>query len=549
MRHFFKHELKLVNVSPRAACAPKCGPCMYTHAYKAMICLPGGRRPRKKRQHVDSDTDSDDISNVLNGLKRQAQDDFLNSDTNFFVQRAIAAGTAAINHSGPEKFQTSQSAAPISSNRKRKAEDAESDDEIMITKYVPGQKYQMCPKCNRKKPMNTATRSPAKVPRKFFPSTGASSTVGKKPESTCTITKADVKRAQAGYESEEFATERGKSDRGPGRRDTEARNVKVADYEVLELAAERTDKSSVLLFPSEDKPNGMKRTVDEGHITKNGSEGNGENELQSKAVNYSSLFRSSVKRLLKSLNPNWGTTEESSGQTEVRTLSERCHRVEERSRELDSSKNFNRQNAEVDKEVSNVEHGSSGSKDKDKFEGEVNVTFWLRSSEEQPVSSGSKSETTGEQSASFEKTSETIGDQSESLEKTTETIGERSASLGNTSETIGGTSVSVGKTSKADEKRSTSVREKAETNRERSVSLVKTSETNSKLDCNSNISTFSKSLPPSRDGKLCSRRGETGKNKDYQFLTKKAVLEAVIDHAIELKKSAKELKHRCVSSC
>jgi hypothetical protein len=523
---------------------------MYTHAYKAMICLPGGRRPRKKRQHVDSDTDSDDISNVLNGLKRQAQDDFLNSDTNFFVQRAIAAGTAAINHSGPEKFQTSQSAAPIpsgySSNRKRKAEDAESDDEIMITKYVPGQKYQMCPKCNRKKPMNTATRSPAKVPRKFFPTTGASSTtVGKKPESTCTITKADVKRAQAGYESEEFATERGKSDRGPGRRDAEARNVKVADYEVLELAAEHTDKSSVLLLPSEDKRNGMNRTADEGHINKNGSEGNGENELQSKAVNYSSLFRSSVKRLLKSLSPNWGTTEESSGQTEVRTLSERCHQVEERSRELDSSKNFNRQNAEVD-----VEHGSSGSKDKNKSEGEVNVTFWLKSSEEQPVSSGSKSETTGKQSASFEKTSETIVDQSKSLEKTTETIGERSASFGNTSEAIGETtSVSVGKTSKADEKRSTSVRGKAETNRERSESLVKISETNSRLDCNSNISTFSKSLPPSRDGKLCSRSGETGKNKDYQFLTKKAVLEAVIDHAIELKKSAKELKHRCVSSC
>ena len=69
------------------------------------------------------------------------------------------------------------------------------------------------------------------------------------------------------------------------------------------------------------------------------------------------------------------------------------------------------------------------------------------------------------------------------------------------------------------------------------------------LDRNSNASKFSSPSSTSRDGKSRSRSGESKKKKDFQFLSKKAVLEAVIDHAMELKKSGKELQQRCVSSC
>ena len=476
---------------------------LYTHTYQAVICVPGGRRPRKKRQYVDSDTDSDDIMNVVNGLRRQAENDILNSDTNFIFQRAIAAGTAAMQQSG------------LSSNRKRKAEDAESDDDIMITKYVPGKKpqnkCQICPKCNRRKPTNTVTRPPEKCPRKVLPCTGISSTVGKNSGSTCTITKADMERKDAGYESEELEMEGGKSDTGTGKCDAKARKVKVADYEILELAAEHTDTSSVLLLPSEHKPNGLVGTLREHSVSKDGSISEGENEQQS---NSTSFLRSSVQQLIQFLNPlsSAGTKEE------ARRLSERSRKVEA----LASSKNSNVQNAEIDKEVANTTRRNSGSKDKERSEGEVDVTIWLKSSEEQPVSSDGKSEGAERRSASFRGTSGATGRRSASVGgKTSDVIGEKSAIVGKTSTSLG----------------------------KKSETTVERSESRQMFDWNSNTSKFSNSPPTSRDGKLCPRNGETSKNEDLEFLTKKAVLEAVIDHAMELKNSGKELKHRCVSSC
>ena len=416
----------------------------FTHAYQAMICLPGGKRPRKTRPHVDSDTDSDDITNVLNGLKRQTQDDFLNSDTNFFVQRAIAAGTAAISTGGSKKFQTSQSSPPMPSNRKRKAQDGESDDEILITKYVPAQKCEICPKCNRRKPTSTASRPPAKLPRKIFPTGGASSTL----RSTCTITKADVERKEHGYESEAFEREAGKLNTQPGNRNEEVRNVRVADYEVLELAAENTDKSSVLLLSSEITTSGENGKV----VTKVSFGKNCKNRQQGDAVN-SSSWRGSVESL--HTNSNVETNEKSrKDSTELREYS-----------------NFV---IEINEEVSNGTDGSLVEKQRQKRHENVDIIFV-----DQHVS--------GRQSESFENTSETTEERISGSEETSKNISERP--------------ISDEKSSDATGKRSSSPRIEVETNTELFGSFVTTSQSNPSqmLNCNSNTSTFSALLPTSSD--------------------------------------------------
>lgn len=422
-------------------------------------------RPRKKLQHVDSDTDSDDISNVLNGLKRQAEGNFLNSDTSFRVQRAFAAGDAAMQHGG----------TGYNSNRKRKADDPESDDEITITKYVPGKKRpcELCPKCNRRKRVTTGT--PAKLPRKSFPSPGTSSSVGRSSESTCTVTKADVKNKATPNVTFEY--KRGTLVTETGQFGSEARNVTVADYEVLELAAEHTDKSSVLLLSSERKQNGIVGSLKEGNINKN-DDRHGMNERQNpQPLKSTSWLASSVERFMNFLNP-LPTTE--TNEQNIQSLSGRSRQVGEGTRRLASSTNSN---AVFSKEVSNAICGSLSSKDTGKSDEEVDISIWIKSSEEQ---SGS-----------------TEG---------------RSASVARMSGTVGNVSSTIGN---------------------RSESVATTPETNSKqtIDYNANSSKFSGSLPNS------------SKDNNSEFLTKKAVLEAVIDHTKELKNSGKELKQRCVSSC
>ena len=413
-----------------------------------MIYVPGKGHLRKKRQHVDSsDTDSDDILNVVNGLKRQAADDFLNSDTSFFVQRAIAAGTAAMQRSGLKKFRANESATPmVSKVRLPRDEGAESDDEIVITKYVPGQRSrcEICPKCNKKKPL-------VKSSGQVFRSTGTSSTVGKSSGATSTITKADMEREKAGHE---FVLKRGKQDIGYGKRNAEGRDIRVADYEVLELAAERTNESSVLLMSSDDKSNGpvgIMRPM------------NGENEKENKAVK-SSSWLSSVEKLFNFLNPDSRPEAKKDSKSEVKS-----RRLTEQQDDDDYRDSVTFSNVEIDNETLGC----------------------------------SESETTGELSALFGRTSESVG------------------------------------------RRSVSVREKSETTRDWSKSRAKTSETNPGIltDGNANLLKFPNSAPTS--GKSYSRNDETASNKDY--LVKKVVLEAVIDHAKELKNSGKEHKQGCLS--
>jgi hypothetical protein len=436
------------------------------------------------------------MTSVLNGLKRQTQDDFLSSDTSFSVQRAIAAGAAAMSAGGLNKFQTSQCPARMPFDRKRKAQDDESDDEIRITKYVPGrQKCEICPNCRRRKPPTNTSEAPTKssvLPRKLFRPTGVSSTVGKKSGSTCTKTTAEMENNEA----DEGVMKRGKLDKGHGARDAEARKIKVADYEVLELAAEHTDKSSVLLLPSEEKPKVVNGT------------------LQSNIGTIQSFWRSSVERLFGSWSTHSSrkTSEKSSNETDNGT------------RQFESA-NFI--SPKVNKEASNVTRGSSISKGREKPEADVDVTSWSGSSGEESASSGGKSETPRQQSEMFEKTSETTGERKRKscVEKTSGNIAVRRSALPG---------------------------REPETDGECSKSLVNTSESNSRqmLDRNSNASKFSSPSSTSRDGKSRHRSGETKKKKkDFQFLSKKAVLEAVIDHAMELKKSGKELQQRCVSSC
>ena len=427
---------------------------------------------------MDSDTDSDDISNVLNGLKRQAEGNFLNSDTSFRVQRALAAGDAAMQHGGTKEFRDSQSAAPIpsgcNSNRKRKADDPESDDEIMITKYVPGQKprCEICPKCNRRKRISTGT--PGKIPRKSFPSPGTSSSVGKNSGSTCTVTKADMENKAVPNVTFEY--KRGKLVTETGQLDSEARNVTVADYEVLELAAEHTDKSSVLLLSSERRKNGMAESLKDGNTNKDNDKHSGSGRQKEPPSKSTSWLASSVEKMIHFLNP-LSTTK--TNEQNSRRLSEHSRQVGEDIRRLTSSTNSN---AVFNKEVSNSTCGSLASRDTGKSDEEIDVTIWLNSSEEKSGSTEGRSALVGR----------------------SDTIENRSSTIGN-----------------------------------RSESIATNPETNSKqtIDYNANSSKFSGSLPNS------------SKDKNFEFLTKKAVLEAVIDHAKELKNSGKELKHRCVSSC
>ncbi|XP_028405846.1 uncharacterized protein LOC114528424 [Dendronephthya gigantea] len=428
-----------------------------------------GKGPLKKNhQSVDSDTDSEDISKVLNGLKRQTEDDFLSSDTSFFVQRAIAAGTAAIENNGPKTHASSS----VTCNRKRKADDSESDDEIMITKYVPGQKAQnkcqVCPKCNRRKRANIPTSSPAKMPRKDFPSTGYTSISDKGSHSGSSSTKSSVEITELGYESESFVPE-GKASR---RANAHAREPKVADYEIIELAADHTHRSSVLLLPSEEKSGELEDKVEKDEILLSSDDG-AENEAVSKPKKSGSFWLSSVERLFQFLNPR---SSPEAGDEKKRT-----------------------------------------SKDKEMSEGDVEA-------QQQRLSSGEESETFVKKSISLDNTSATDERRSPSLGQKAEGAGGRHS--GETSEAIGDNTTSFGNRSETTEEMSESHVNTLDNMEENSGSIA-------------NTSNFASSLSSSRNGK----------RRDFEFLMRKAVLEEVIDHAIELKNSGKELKHRCVSSC
>ena len=428
-----------------------------------------------KRQNFDSDTDSDDISKVLNGLKRQTEDDILSSDTSFCVQRAIAAGTAVIENSGPNKLQSSVATFSNGScNRKRKADYGGSDDEIMITKYVPGEKpqnkCQLCPKCNRRKRSSIPTSSPAKMPRKDFSSTGYTSISGSRSGSSAT--KSSVKIKEDGYESESFVPE-GKVSRRANAAYAHAWDVKVADYEVIELAAEHTNRSSVLLLASEAKSGELKdkSETDEVLLLSDDAENGAVREPKKSG----SFWLSSVERLFQFLNP--------------------------------------RSSPEASDEKIRISEGMS--------KGDVEVEL-----AEQRSSSGEESETFVKESVSLENTSTTDERRSESLGQRSESAGGRNTSFGKTTEAIGNVKVLFGKTSETTEETSAF-----------HVNTLDNVEPNS--NCISNTSNFASSLLRSRNGQ----------KRDFQSLMKKAVLEEVIDHAIELKNSGKELKHRCVSSC
>ena len=338
-------------------------------------------RPRKKLQHVDSDTDCDDISNVVDDLRRKAEGNFLNSDTSFRLERAFAAGDAAIHHGEAMKSRDNQSAAaPISSGsnscRKRKADDAGSDDEIMITKYVPAQKrpFEICPKCNRVIKRIGAGTS-AKLPRKSFPSLGTSCSVGKKSGSTSTMTKADMEKKTATNVAPE--SKRGTLDTRTGQFDRETRDVTVADYEVLELAAEHTDKFSVLLLSSENRQNGMVGSLKEGNINKDdgpdGGRGGNERKKEMSAAPKSTSWLKSIFPPFSFFNPLSAT--ETSRKEEIRELS------------------LTNYSAEFNKDGSPLARGITALNNTEKSDGDVDVTIWLKSSEGQ-------SGTTEERSAS-----------------------------------------------------------------------------------------------------------------------------------------------------
>lgn len=482
---------------------------LFVHTYQGMICVPGRRPPKKKRLNEDSDTDSDDIAGVLSGLRRQTQDDFLNSDTSFFVQRAIAAGTAVIQDSRPKKSPSVRSEASMASERKRKVLEIESDDDddIVITKYLPGNKKnigcEFCPKCNRRKLVNLVQMSPGRAPRKTSPNTGTSPTAGKSSASSSTITKADLelRRQAKGFQlkREKLDTESitlNKEYRRPnaervklmakgGTYDSVVSNVKVSDYEVIELAAEHTDKSSVLLIPAENTS----------------SENLGISPRQDRTANENSIheasfWQASVEKLFQFFNPN-SSPKEIAVQKELHTI---------------------------------ASHRKSSSKDMKKPEEVVGILS--KSSKENSPSEGSADRT-----VLVEKTVETIGKPSSSVEERPmsnqmqETVEEQLVAAVAQMKPEG--SDDIGKRSAVVGEKSGSLETRSETGVEMSNCPSMNSENGSSktLDFNSNSSKFP----------LSPRDSVANNKSDSVFLKKKAVLEAVIDRAREMKNPGKEL--------
>lgn len=213
--------------------------------FSVSVDFSGVDRCTKKAKHcLDTDTDYGDITAVVNGLKRRADDDILNYDTSFSVQRAIAAGTAVLEHvNGKDVDYSNSETQPQPENRKRKADDSE--DDIVITKYVPGENIrqgcEICPKCNRRKPPTSRVNNTSlKISRKH-----------------------NKFKSLSHQKEQKSLNSNGKVDKNEAilikdqnmdvmKHDKMRENTNVTSVEVLELAAERTDESSVLLLPSKE---------------------------------------------------------------------------------------------------------------------------------------------------------------------------------------------------------------------------------------------------------------------------------------------------------
>ncbi|XP_046860887.1 uncharacterized protein LOC124454120 [Xenia sp. Carnegie-2017] len=203
------------------------------------------RCTKKAKHRLDTDTDYGDITAVVNGLKRRADDDILNYDTSFSVQRAIAAGTAVLEHvNGKDVDYRNSETQPQPENRKRKADDSE--DDIVITKYVPGENIrqgcEICPKCNRRKPPTSHVNNTSlKISRKHSKFKSLSHQKEQKSVNS-NVDKIDKNEAILIKDQNMDVM----------KHDKMRENTNVTSVEVLELAAKRTDESSVLLLPSKE---------------------------------------------------------------------------------------------------------------------------------------------------------------------------------------------------------------------------------------------------------------------------------------------------------
>lgn len=279
-------------------------------------------QPQRKRARKEYN-DETDISDVLNGLKKRASDDFrgldLNSDTKRIVHRALAAGTAAtqcskhIKPENSENLQCTQETSELKNFGDAAATD--DDDDCVITKFIPA--CRVCPKCHRRKPSNkrlTVSESPKRHPATSSVGTGSSMTSPRTnggPREKCTVDNNALSRPPF----MEFL------DSKPNLY-TQLESGEKA-FEIIERAARSIDKSSVLLIPHSKEDNKTPLTVSDVSTSCKTLDKKRWVSLQTvedvvASVTFSaqdaptssatSFFATSVEKLVQFLNPHFSDT-------------------------------------------------------------------------------------------------------------------------------------------------------------------------------------------------------------------------------------------------
>ena len=269
--------------NPRALYCPTCRPAHIQNACDSLSKSSGGssrrkqaRIPERSKDPLNSDSpsascgnsggksiaqaqrkrarktcdDDIDLSAMLNGLKRHASDDFLDSDTRRSLEMALAAGTAATQDSRRDKPSQDSEMHPRCIRGTNvvlhNSENAgTSDDDCVITKYVPG--YKICTKCHRRKPTKTVSmrlcvsESPRRHP------TTTTTTLGPSPSMTSPGTNTAPRENRA---ADDCGISRPLFMESLGSKANTSTESGEKGFEIIERAARSIDKSSVLLIPS-----------------------------------------------------------------------------------------------------------------------------------------------------------------------------------------------------------------------------------------------------------------------------------------------------------